>query len=63
MMTYSNNFIANQLLLYGGMKIDGPPAVPKKGLKVLKHHLTQDLGIPEEEFSLRKVQGFPGKTE
>ena len=31
MTTYSNNFIANQLLLYGGMKIDGPPAVPKKG--------------------------------
>ena len=62
MMAYSNNFIANQLLLYGGMKIDGPPAVPKKGLKVLKHHLTQDLGIPEEEFFLEEGSGLSRKN-
>jgi len=62
MMTYSNNFIANQLLLYGGMEIDGPPAVPKKGLKVLKHHLTQDLGIPEEEFFLEEGSGLSRKN-
>ena len=62
MMTYSNNFIANQLLLYGGMKNDGPPAVPKKGLKVLKHHLTQDLGIPEEEFFIEEGSGLSRKN-
>ena len=62
MMAYSNNFIANQLLLYGGMKIDGPPAVPKKGLKVLKHHLTQDLGIPEEEFFFEEGSGLSRKN-
>ena len=62
MMTYSNNFIANQLLLYGGMKIEGPPAVPKKGLKVLKHHLTQDLGIPEEVFFLEEGSGLSRKN-
>ncbi len=62
MMAYSNNFIANQLLLCGGMKIAGPPAVPKKGLKVLKHHLTQDLGIPEEEFFFEEGSGLSRKN-
>ncbi len=62
MMTYSNNFIANQLLLYGGMEIVGPPAVPKKGLKVLKHYLTQDLGIPEKDFVLEEGSGLSRKN-
>ena len=44
------------------MKIDGPPAVPKKGLKVLKHHLAQDLGILEEQFFFEEGSGLSRKN-
>ena len=58
MMTYSNNFIANQLLLFTGMKAHGPPAVPEKGLRVLQRHLEEKLGIPEEQFHFEEGSGL-----
>ncbi len=39
MMRYSNNFIANQIMLVMGAKIFGPPATLKKGILAIKTYI------------------------
>ncbi len=45
LLAYSNNFIANQLLLVMGAHSLGPPATLAKGLEVLRTYYEKDLGI------------------
>lgn len=45
LLEFSNNFIANQILLVLGAEIEGPPASVDKGLTVLKRYYHQTLGI------------------
>lgn len=45
LLTYSNNFIANQLLLTMGARIYGPPATIDKGLQVLRRYYESIPGI------------------
>ena len=45
LLQYSNNFIANQILLVMGAKVYGPPATVDKGLKVLNQFYRKDLNI------------------
>lgn len=45
LMAYSNNFIANQLLLTMGAHVYGPPATVEKGLRVLKTYYQTVMGV------------------
>ena len=45
LLEFSNNFIANQILLVLGAEIEGPPASVKKGLSVLNQYYHTTLGI------------------
>lgn len=45
LLAFSNNFIANQILLVMGARAYGPPATMRKGLEVLRRYYAEDLGI------------------
>ena len=45
LLEFSNNFIANQILLVMGAEIQGPPATVDKGLQVLRGFYSDDLDI------------------
>lgn len=45
LLYYSNNFIANQLMIAAGAKTYGPPGTLEKGLRVMKATATEKLGI------------------
>ncbi|MFP4194275.1 MAG: D-alanyl-D-alanine carboxypeptidase/D-alanyl-D-alanine-endopeptidase [Desulfobacterales bacterium] len=45
LMEYSNNFVANQILLTAGAKAYGPPATLEKGLRAMGRYADQELGI------------------
>ncbi len=45
MMRYSNNFIANQLLLTMGAKIYGPPGTVDKGIRAVQSYAASELNI------------------
>ncbi|BBO89666.1 D-alanyl-D-alanine carboxypeptidase [Desulfosarcina ovata] len=45
LLRFSNNFIANQILLVMGAEMVGPPATVDKGLQVLRGFYRVDLGI------------------
>ncbi len=47
LLKYSNNFIANQILLTMGAKADGPPATIEKGLAVIKTFSDKHLKISD----------------
>lgn len=47
-MTYSNNFMTNQLVLALGADASGPPATLKKGVAVMNHYAENQLGISPE---------------
>ena len=55
MMLYSNNFVANQLLLTIGLEKGGEPATLEKGLALLERFLIERVGIPATDF--RVVEG------
>ena len=50
MMKYSNNFIANQILLVLGAELYGPPATLDKGIKAIKEYAGNQLGIKDIEI-------------
>ncbi len=50
LMTYSNNFIANQIVLVLGAENAGLPATLEKGLKVIRHYVRNDLGLEGVEM-------------
>lgn len=45
LLEFSNNFMANQILLILGAKTNGPPATMEKGLATLKDYYHNTLGI------------------
>jgi D-alanyl-D-alanine carboxypeptidase/D-alanyl-D-alanine-endopeptidase (penicillin-binding protein 4) len=45
LLEFSNNFIANQLLLAMGAHVYGPPATVEKGLTVLRNYYQSEIGI------------------
>jgi len=49
MLEYSNNFIANQIMLVMGAKVYGPPANLDKGVKVLREY-TKRLHLRETQI-------------
>ena len=59
-MDYSNNFIANQLLLATGAVCEGEPATLKKGVEVFKDFLENEIGI--YNFSLAEGSGLSRKN-
>jgi len=51
LLTYSNNYIANQLLLSAGAKAYGPPATLEKGVRAARVFAKQVLGINDLQVS------------
>ena len=47
LLEYSNNFIANQILLVMGAEVLGPPATMDKGLQVLRDYYRKTLKIQD----------------
>jgi serine-type D-Ala-D-Ala carboxypeptidase/endopeptidase (penicillin-binding protein 4) len=47
LLEYSNNFIANQILLVMGARQSGAPATMEKGLAVLRQYHDRELGIQD----------------
>ncbi len=47
LLEYSNNFIANQILLTTGARVFGPPASMEKGVKAAKKYLAQRFDLTE----------------
>jgi D-alanyl-D-alanine carboxypeptidase/D-alanyl-D-alanine-endopeptidase (penicillin-binding protein 4) len=45
LLAFSNNFIANQLLLTMGAQVHGAPATVEKGLEVLRGYYGNELGL------------------
>ncbi|MCF8044364.1 MAG: D-alanyl-D-alanine carboxypeptidase [Desulfarculaceae bacterium] len=53
LLKYSNNFMANQLLLTIGARESGPPATLEKGVKAVSDYLSGELGLA----SFKLVEG------
>ena len=62
MMLYSNNFIANQLLLSIGLKRYGAPATLFKGNQAIKEYLVKKLKIPLDQFDIEEGSGISRKN-
>jgi serine-type D-Ala-D-Ala carboxypeptidase/endopeptidase (penicillin-binding protein 4) len=45
LLEFSNNFIANQLLLAVGARVNGPPGTIEKGVEALRSYYASKLGI------------------
>ena len=45
MMTYSNNFMANQMLLEAGISLSGPPGTLQKGIAAVRKYAKNELGV------------------
>jgi len=50
LLEYSNNFMANQILLAAGAKAFGPPASMEKGIKAAKEYLNRQFGLMYASF-------------
>ena len=61
MLTYSNNFIANQLLLTIGAIYEGEPATLEKGVLVFNNFLKNDLGL--DNFYIEEASGLSRKNK
>ncbi|MFH7319346.1 D-alanyl-D-alanine carboxypeptidase/D-alanyl-D-alanine-endopeptidase [Desulfurivibrio sp. D14AmB] len=57
MLLYSNNFIANQLLLASGAATFGEPATWEKGRESLRLHL-EEMGLKEGSFLVEEGSGL-----
>ncbi|MCH8884591.1 MAG: D-alanyl-D-alanine carboxypeptidase [SAR324 cluster bacterium] len=58
MMEFSNNFIANQLLLTLALERHGAPARLDSGVALLRRHLTRRLGLDPDSFRLAEGSGL-----
>ena len=58
MMEYSNNFIANQLLLTLGLEIADEPATLDKGVAVLRRFLERHVGLAPDDFAVVEGSGI-----
>jgi D-alanyl-D-alanine carboxypeptidase/D-alanyl-D-alanine-endopeptidase (penicillin-binding protein 4) len=55
---YSNNFIANQVFLYSGLKTSGEPATWNKSRKFMSDYLTTVLGLTPQHISVQDGSGL-----
>lgn len=58
MLSYSTNFIANQVLLTSGMEVYGSPATLEKGVQVLQGFLERQMGLDSKSFSVVEGSGI-----
>ncbi len=58
MMLYSNNFIANQLLLVIALEQTGGPATLEEGIRYLDRYLIGELGLERSEFEVVEGSGI-----
>ena len=58
MMQYSNNLVANQILLTLGLEKGGEPATLARGVGYLERYLSDELGIDAAEFTLVEGSGI-----
>lgn len=61
LLRFSNNFIANQLLLAIGAKVYGPPATLKKGVSAIKSFAQKKLDI--HDFQIVEGSGISRKNK
>ncbi len=55
---YSNNFIANQVFLYCGLKISGEPATWKKARQFMANYITKVLKLSSQQISVQDGSGL-----
>lgn len=58
MMKYSNNFIANQILLTLGLELAGEPASLDRGVEVLRSFLREEIGLGPADFTVVEGSGI-----
>ncbi len=51
LLKYSNNYMANQVLLAAGAAVYGPPATLEKGVTLLRRYCQKQLGITDIELA------------
>jgi len=51
MMSYSNNFMANQMLIETGILQAGPPGTLRKGVSAVRKYARQELAMPGLQIS------------
>lgn len=61
MLTYSNNFMANQILVSLGAYIHGPPGTLKKGVAVLQRYCRKHLHL--EDLQLAEGSGISRRNQ
>ncbi len=58
LMTHSNNFIANQLLVAAGVAAEGPPGTLDKGVRTATDYARRQLGIAPHQLKLAEGSGI-----
>lgn len=58
MLKYSNNYIANQLVLALALQAHGEPATLEQGMVLLREHLQAEIGLKPEQFTLIEGSGL-----
>lgn len=61
-LKYSNNFIANQLFLYCGVKRFGPPATWEKGQRAVAEFLIAAAGLSNRDVTVVEGSGLSRKN-
>jgi len=55
---YSNNFIANQVFLYSGLKTSGEPATWKNARQFMANYITKVLTLSSQQISVQDGSGL-----
>lgn len=58
MMEYSNNFIANQMLVVMGIERYGEPGTLEQGVRLVDAYLTRKVGLDPRQFHLAEGSGL-----
>jgi len=58
LLLFSNNFIANQLLITSGAEMFGPPGTMEKGIKAARRYAKSILNIKEHELDIEEGSGI-----
>ena len=58
MLEFSNNYIANQIVLVMGMLRQGEPATLEKGVALIRDHLVKQIGLRPGTFDLSEGSGL-----
>lgn len=58
MLEFSNNFIANQIVLAMALERDGEPAHLEPGVALVARYLREELGLRADQFTLHEGSGL-----